>query len=272
MRRFGNFGIVTICLLLHLVLPATKVNACPILQLYVEGATYNSITESWTLDAYPSNSGEVNFRLWVIGNPNPRGRLYDVRLSVAYPAWLRSGSSDLQFSFVPSTTGGLGGFYDPSTPSVPLGPNFGLEGTSPTIVDSSTLPWHGVYGPGVVWQEFRLGDFYLKDSPLGDFYQVFPQPTNKWGQINVYDVSVRHMAGISLVGTTLHFDAYGYVKRGKRNFPVFAPFSHDADVHVVPNPPTLALLCSLLVSGGGWLAFRRVSFRLKSLRRATETT
>jgi len=230
--------------------------AVPILQLYIEGATYDMASETWTLETYPGETGAVNFRLWVIGNPNPRGPIYNVRLSVAYPAELRTDGYDLSFSFVPSTTGDLGGFFDPSVPPPPTLVQYGAEGTSPTIVGRSKLPPHGVFGPGTIWQEFALGDFALRDSPLGDFYEAFPHPTGSCGQINVYEVSVFHTGGLSLVGTTLHFDAYGYVKRGRRQLPVFAPFSHDAEVHPVPNPSSVALLLSLLLSGGGWVGLR----------------
>lgn len=237
----------------------------PILQLYVEGATYDPVAETWVYSGMPKADGSIDFRLWVIGNPNPRGSIYNVRVSVAYASVLRSGGDDLLFTWVPSVTGGLGGFVDPSYPPPVSFVQAGGPGTRPTIVGTSRLPSHGIFGPQTVWQEFRLGDFVLKDSPLADFSQSFPTPGNQYGQINVYDVSVRHSGGVPLFDFRFHFDAYGYVLRNCRKQPVFAPFSHDAEVNVVPNPPTLVLALWLAVGGGlgllrqhirGWFAQR----------------
>lgn len=237
----------------------------PILQLYIEGATYDWATETWTHTVLPGADGAVNLRLWVIGNPNPRGPIYDVRVSVAYPSFLRSTQGDLLLTWTPSTTGGFGGFYDPSVPPPVSFVQYGAAGTSPLIVGSSRLPTHGVFGPETVWQEFRLGTFALKDSPLGDFYGSFPTPTQQCGQINVYDISIRHTGGMPLDYIPIHFDAYGYVLRNKRRLPVFAPFSHDAEIQVVPAPPSLVLLASGGVCLAGWLAQRTVRRRRSRL-------
>ena len=61
-------------------------NAVPILQLYLEGATYDFATESWVLAPGGSSGGDP-FRLWAIGNvagPGGAGTISDVRLSIAY--------------------------------------------------------------------------------------------------------------------------------------------------------------------------------------------
>src|SRR3546814_16511119 len=82
---------------------------------------------------------------------------------------------------------------------------------------------HGVYGAGVEWQEFGLGDFALTDSPVGDFINTFP--TDFFigaGQINVYELSV--IGDIA----SLHFDAYTHVVAGNHDKTVFASCSPDA--------------------------------------------
>ena len=60
-RKFAPHGLLAgfagLCL-------ATAVHAEPILQLYVEGATYEDDHESWVFDATATNP----IRLWVIGN------------------------------------------------------------------------------------------------------------------------------------------------------------------------------------------------------------
>ncbi len=55
----------------------------PILQLYLEGGTYDTSTESWYL-APPDSSVGKPFRLWVIGNTSWMGTIHEVRLSMAY--------------------------------------------------------------------------------------------------------------------------------------------------------------------------------------------
>ncbi|MCS7236695.1 MAG: choice-of-anchor N protein [Thermoguttaceae bacterium] len=245
----------------QLVVASQPALGVPILQLYVEGGKYDPVGQSWVYSGAPNPDGSVDFRLWIIGNPNPRGPIYDVRVSVAYASVLRSGGYDLLFSWRPSVTGGLGGFFDPSYPPAVSFVQAGPAGSRPVISGTSLLPSHGVFGPGTVWQEFRLGDFVLKDSPLGDFVTSFPQPGKLRGQINVYDVSVRHTGGMSLMDYRLHFDAYGYVLRNCRRQPVHAPFSHDAEVNVVPNPPSLVLTLWLLAGGG--VGFIRHYFRHK---------
>lgn len=96
------------------------------------------------------------------------------------------------------------------------------------------LPSHGIFGPGVKFYEWSLGDFTLTDSPIGNFSNRFPTEFPRWGQINAYIVKV---SGFSWV----HFDVYGYIvmpNPGVR--PVFAPFSHDAEY--TPEPASIILV------------------------------
>src|SRR5688500_15939669 len=63
-----------------LLLGSNPAQAVPVLQLYVEGATYDG-TETWT------ETGPNPCRLWVIGNvagPGGKGVLNNVRLSAVY--------------------------------------------------------------------------------------------------------------------------------------------------------------------------------------------
>lgn len=211
----------------------------PILQLYIEGATYRPEDRTWLLEVAPGNSFE--FRLWAIGATESFGPITAVRLSAAYPSWLRSAASDLAFTLTPTTTGGLGGFTDPSVPPWPTLSAIGGPGTRPLVWDTTYLPPHGVFSSDTVWQEFSLGDFTLTDSPVANFDQTFPPPTAEKGQINVYKVTVIYPTPLP-EGTWVHFDLYG-VNDGRA---VFLPFSHDAEVVVAPTfvisaPPTLLL-------------------------------
>jgi len=221
-----------------------------------------------------------------------------VKLAIAYSYLERSGfdegdetpDTDLFFSLAGSTTEDYGGFTDPAEPPVSnmttgawgdLGVDrdvdvpgffgFGLEGTVPELGDGSSLPSHDEYGPGVVWQEFLLGDLTLTDSLIADFNGdlEIPVPTDKMGQINVYEIQVFRaewaddgavtFSDQSLHGVELHFDLYNHVMGKNKAKIVFAPFSHDADgtVTYVPAPSALVGLLSMGVVGLAGALWRR---------------
>jgi hypothetical protein len=201
-------------------------SAEPVLQLYIEGSTYDPATESWNL---MSDGGTA--RLWVIGYGYDAGQMIqNVRLSAAYASGLTP-----TITLTPGTTGGYANFTDPSTPGAPTYLQTVTDGSSPVLSDGKILGSHGIYGSGTDWQEFLLGDFDLHDSPVGDFINTLPDGSlvNKAGQINVYEVSV------SGAGGWFHFDAYDTIT-GARHAS-FAPFSHDAGGGVIPAPGAMVL-------------------------------
>lgn len=221
------------------VLIAGPVQAVPALQLYIEGATYNANTETWVTS---SNS----FRLWAIGTiggPGGAGPIMDVRLSAAYNT-AESGS----ISLGSSTTGGVGGFTDPSTPVDVMSNAGGGDGAVPVLGNGADLPAHGIYVPGTSFLEWELGHFDVADSPTGDFKTTVPGPmgTNV-AQINVYDVEITGFA------SGVHFDLYDTIAGG--NGATFAPPSHDAGT--IPEPGSLVLLGSTLLAGVGYSLRRR---------------
>lgn len=225
MKRLFVIGFLILALA-----PATG-SAIPLLQLYVEGATFDAATETWVTTA-------SNFKLWVIANvsgPGGTGGLgiADVRLSTAFLT-SEVGSITLTASTTALVT-------DPSTPAAPVFQSSGV-GDRPTMSDGSLLPAHGIYGAGTSWTAYSLGDMLAADSPIADFNgsSSFPGPADFFanaGQINVYDVSV---TGYSQV----HFDTYNHVF-GETDAK-FAPFSHDAGQ--VPEPGTVILLGAALTS------------------------
>lgn len=193
--------------------------AVPLLQLYVEGATYDQTSETWLLE----RAVDQPFRVWAVGNvdgPGGKGDLSDVRMSLAYSA----NAPNVQIGITPTTTNGLGGFTDPSVPQGPV-----LLGTyvggSPELANGKSLPTHGEYGDGTAWQEWALGDMTLTDSPIADFVDAFPAaPVDPEGQINAYEINVSGL----LPGQWLHIDLYGSIESKNKIKAVFAPFSHDA--------------------------------------------
>jgi hypothetical protein len=228
-----------------------EARAIPVLQLYIEGSTYDATTETWTV------VGD-QFRLWVLGNVGSFGTISDVRLTAAFADGL-SGTLTitpdladpalLPFPGDPSRPGDVSLVGNPLSalsPATPCGTN-GTVGTIPCMSDEvSKLPNHGEFGSGIQWREWSLGDMTLTDSPIGDFILSFPTEFPSTGQINAYLISVSGFPA----GTLIHFDAFNHVQSGNKTRTVFAPFSHDAEGRV-PAPPALVLFVAVF---GGALA------------------
>jgi hypothetical protein len=251
-----------------LAICATPAQAIPVLQLYIEGSTYDPTTESWLL------TDDGTFRLWAIGNLDGPGgtggnTINNARLSAAYA----KADAGVQIVLMPSTTGGYGGFTDPSTPGTPtlLGTHIG--GT-PLLGDGKTsLPTHGVFGDNTGWREWLLGSFSVADSPIGDFIQGFPDPIpsadGRLAQINVYDVAVTFPSDAT--EEWVHFDlydtvtSYTEVQHGRKKASSIkyttvaykAPFSHDATATgTIPEPASL-VVWSVIGAGAGLGVIRR---------------
>lgn len=233
-------------------------HAEPDLQIYIEGATYDTLSETWVF-----NSTDP-VRLWVLGIAT----ITDVKLAIAYSDLLSP-----TFSLTGTTTGGYLGYTDPSVASDPTLTKTVTDGSSPVKGDGTSLPSHGIYGDNTDWTEFLLGDFNLTDSEICDFSITAPTAascTGKPGQINVYEFSV---SGVD-EGSLFHFDTYNHTIVGNDNLKyVFAPFSHDGEATSssssggggastsgpVPEPGTLSLLGAALLGGVFQYRYRRRS-------------
>jgi PEP-CTERM motif len=206
---------------------ATSAMAIPNLQLYIEGATYEtsgSDPETW------AKLGTDSFRLWVIADTSASYRLRDVKLVASFADGLTP-----SLTFQASTTGGAGGFTDNSTPGSVSGPsgspfeegghdaeNWSHGGGDSDINPRGPLETHGMLTHGRSGVEWNLGLFNLVDSPIADFqlpgggiYNTssgLPPPTIHSGQINVYDVNVSGLQP----GEQVHFDVYGIEQERNR--------------------------------------------------------
>jgi len=231
---------------------SSNVAAIPILQLYIEGATYDP-EKGWY---YPGHS----FRLWTIANISGPGRddgspITNVRLSAVYD----DPGVPVTISITPALIGGSGnynGFTDSSLPAAPTWLRTVTDGSTPLIGGSKYLPPHDEYGAGNFWQEFNLGNFTLSDSQIADFIAAFPLPGVFGAQINAYDVVV--------TGADVHFDLYGQVTDRGRISNVFATPGHDATdgpvttldaIAAIGTPNTLALFA--IGTLGFWFTRRR---------------
>jgi hypothetical protein len=176
--RFRTFVSV-----LALALLATSAQAIPVLQIYVEGATYDPNTETWV-------TSQSDFKLWVVGDVDAFGPIQGATLTASF---FGLGGS---ISFAPGTTALI------TDPSVPAGLALAGSGTGGHPV----LPPHGIFNDATLhhWEDWAMGDMSLTDSPIGDYNgsPAWPVSFPDNGQVNVYDV---HVEG----WTKVHFDAYG---------------------------------------------------------------
>jgi hypothetical protein len=193
---------------LAILVAAAGAGAIPALQIYIDGAVYDPNTETWTTTA-------SDFDLWVVGDVDAVGTIHDVKLAVSFFGLAGN------FSLTPATTGLI---TDPSLPAAPIFYQTGTGG-------HPTLPAHGIFNDATLhhWDDYRLGDFTLTDSPIGDYdgSPSFPIAFPDNGQVNVYHV---HVDGWYRV----HFDAYDHTVDSMNNKEKFwkSPFSHDGEVPV----------------------------------------
>jgi len=192
-----------------LLASAASVSAIPVLQIYVEGATYDQNTETWV-------TSQTDFKLWLVGDVDAHGAITSAKLVASYFG-LGGGTMTLTPAMATLVT-------DPSTPSAPTLAATGTGG-------HPVLPPHGIFNDVTMhhWDDFAVGDLTLTDSPIGDYSgtPAFPVSFPDNGQVNCYDV---HVEG----WTKVHFDGYGVtIDTTNGNETTWkTPGSHDGQVPV----------------------------------------
>lgn len=201
-------------------LMATPAGAVPDLQVYIEGAVYDTSTDTWVTE-------DSSFDVQVIGANDV---IIDVKLAAALvPHDTDPGSGSITFTPIGFTAGA----QIPFTYGTPL------------LGNGSSLPPHGVYPA------------YYTVLPIGDFtpsYTVYDMPGSgsALGEIKTIHVDV---TGFDKV----HFDVYNHVISGSHARYISNPGSHDGeggDGHT-PEPATFALLSLGLVGALGAVRRRR---------------
>ncbi len=266
---------------------ATSAMAIPKLQLFIEGADYETAAENPSDPETWAKLGTTSFRLWVLGDTSSTYRIRDVKFVASYADGLTPG-----LAFTPTTTSGHG-FTDTTTPVAVSGPFASPFTDFDTDAENWSTPTgpmgaHGMLTAGRTAKEWNLGMFELVDSQLGDSQpgvaveasdNWFPTPSSGFeGQINVYNVLVSGLP----VGAQVHFDVYGRVQEykcissctGHSSSPVYgwadafdgpnpvyvnAPFSHDArweEIASIPEPASVSLFGAGLL-GIGYFGRRR---------------
>ena len=262
-------GLILIVAVAALLALTARAHAVPTLQIFIPGASYDEATETWVIQSY-------DYELWVVGEVETHGPIYDVKISLAVPegedgsitiTWLEPGEADYGGGGVSALTlteaGGMG--YDAYRASYAGGPpapsTYGFASNStPLMGDGSELPPHGVFPSD--FYEYYVGDFTTTEDTVYDYTPgpgydggpVYPSDftgDGKGGDIKRFRVQVEGYSWMDIV-------AYDhYVQSNEKAHYVFSPFSHDGGGGApVPEPGTIALFGMGLLTLGGILRKR----------------
>lgn len=241
MKKSGLMkNLKTLLVAVTLILPflfLKESGAVPTLQLYVDGATYDTTTQSWMTFDDP-------FVLQVMGAKSPNNILYvdNVRLDIAVPADIFNPSAMITIQAVSSSLE-AGDVFITTTYTAS---DFTNNPQIPPDLSGKSLSArsHGIYQNGAEWISVPLPNLEVTKVPPDTIINYVDIATGELppgtapGDIDRYTITY---SGLSLI----HMDLTGtaHYLRGNRYVTeqIFAPFSHDADA-LVPEPATFVLL------------------------------
>lgn len=239
--------VLVVLIFFVLILFSPSAWAVPKLQIYIPGAAYDTVTETWTINA-------ADYDLWIIG---ATAKLYDVQFAIGVPE-NENGSIDITW---------LQGKLTAPNGTILKQPNYfeTLNETSaffhgygtPVMNDGKSLPPHDVFPTS--YYEYLIGNFGTGQTVQN--YQPGGNGDTAKGEIKKFHIAVEGYSSTDIV-------AYGdYLKKvGKKTElqSVFSPFSHDGHSDTpgnpVPEPATMLLLGSGLIGLG---TFGRKKFTKK---------
>lgn len=233
MRKYGLKMLLMAGVLAVPYLSTDAAHAVPTLQLYSEGAVYDTSTESWMVYNNP-------FTLQVLGAdvPNQLNLVDEVKLHIAVPSEYFNASGSVQISGVSSSLeGGPFGTLTFNASSFTHGIPVELAGWS------GNARTHGIYHDA--WYvSVPIENLQVNKTPADTIINYvdiaegkLPAGTDT-GDIDLYNITY---SGFFLI----HMDLTGMTRyaRSSKDAMEFAPFSHDADAPPpIPEPSTFILL------------------------------
>jgi len=177
-------------------------HAVPALQVYVEGAVYDSVNETWVLDT-TTTGGTVTITATNQNGGSPEKDLFGVTMVV-------SALEDSAFSA--TLTGGDGG----------------LNLSASSTAGDSTLLTGGDANNAQSSLAFALGNFTGTSDATVDYVSG---GGNGLGNTQSFVLTLFDLTG------TVVIDAYGYDAKGKL---VVAPYSHNGAITTVSDVPELS--------------------------------
>lgn len=228
-----------VLLSLFVFLMVSAVQAVPTLQLYIDGATYDDVTQTWITTA-------SSFDLYVIG----MGSMDNVMLSMALEGLSESDDpsvASVDIDGIPYPTSSWEYGYAPLSNEVKA-----WNGGRSDLQKHSVYPsWYTEFGlindvgGSAFTNEGGIGNVNPDDANAnGDPYWL---PTDGYissqqqGWFQSYQIDISG-------GFAVHFDLY--TLNGDGTIDQFAPFSHDASGGEIPEPATM-LLFGMGLAGAG---------------------
>ncbi len=224
-KRILNMKRILLTFLLTIGLTASSY-AVPNLQIYIPGATYDDVAETWV-------TTETDFEIWILAANLSHGDIFDVTLVAA----ILGDEAPIDGGLTITPDGGSVITYNAA--------DFTF-GTPPV---SDPIPAHGIYPSNYV----QLLVASVTEQDPNNWVEVQDYIPDSDGGSNIYGQIFKFQVHTEYIGT--HFDAYGFYddEQGRR---VFAPFSHDG-ASIIPEPTT-ALLFTLGLAGAGIVSRFRI--------------